>query len=57
MTRPTLDDVFLKYAGLRLDANGRIGKHSTSSSHDQESITMQVPTFVRNVFVIGWNLN
>jgi ABC-2 type transport system ATP-binding protein len=26
MTRPTLDDVFLKYAGLRLDANGRIGE-------------------------------
>jgi ABC-2 type transport system ATP-binding protein len=26
MTRPTLDDVFLKYAGLRLDQNGRIGE-------------------------------
>jgi ABC-2 type transport system ATP-binding protein len=23
MTRPTLDDVFLKYAGTRLDPNGR----------------------------------
>ncbi|MGD6805373.1 MAG: ATP-binding cassette domain-containing protein [Candidatus Bathyarchaeia archaeon] len=26
MARPTLDDVFLKYAGLRLDSNGRIGE-------------------------------
>ncbi len=26
MTRPTLDDVFLKYAGLRLDSTGRISE-------------------------------
>lgn len=29
MTKPTLDDVFLKYAGTRLEAGGRIGEVSS----------------------------